>query len=177
MAITNYTESQKRANEMFKNESAILLTGKPGTGKTELVEDYRERQVALGKKVLVTASTGLAASNLNGGRTLHSALKWYPNAREYNYDRCAELLKEADILIIDEVSMLDASIINHLYRCLQHIDRKPQIIMSGDFFQLPPVAPKGVLRTYPFEVSAWKAMGLRPCILEDIVRHSYPYFK
>lgn len=177
MSIENYTESQKRANEMFNNEEAILLTGRPGTGKTELIEDYRERQEARGKKVLVTASTGLAASNLNGGRTLHSLLKWHPGAREYDYDRCVELLKDADILIIDEVSMLDASIINHLYQCLQHIDSTPQIIMSGDFFQLPPVTKKREFRQYPFEVPAWKALGLRPCVLVDIVRQNDPYFK
>lgn len=177
MAITNYTESQKKANEMFSNEQAILLTGKPGTGKTELVEDYRERQAALGKKILVTASTGLAASNLSGGRTIHSALKWNPKAEAYDYDRCVELLKDTDILIIDEVSMMDASITNHLYHCLQHVDRKPQIIMSGDFFQLPPVTKKGEFRTYPFELASWKALGLRPCVLDDVVRQRDPEFK
>lgn len=177
MAIEHYTESQIKAKKMFETEQAILITGKPGTGKTELIEDYRERQVALGKRVLVTASTGLAATNLNGGRTIHSALKWHPNAEAYDYDYCVEILKGTDILIIDEVSMMDASIINHLNRCLNYVTWCPQLIMSGDFFQLPPVTPSGNERVYPFELPAWKELDLKPCVLEDVVRQKDPEFK
>ena len=174
--ITDYTDSQERANAYVASGSNILLTGKPGTGKTEYLKDIAERQGMHGKKVVLAASTGLAASNLDGGRTIHSILHWYPNAYGLDLDRCCDVIGEADILIIDEVSMLDTSIMRHISDCVHHLDHPPQIIMSGDFFQLPPVS-KGAPRVYPFETPYWHSLNLVPCVLDDVVRQSDPEFK
>ncbi len=177
MAIQNYTPSQEKTKETINAGTDILLLGKPGTGKTELIKDVCEEQASNGKKVLVTASTGLAASNLDGGRTIHSALRWNPNSEDFKLERCSEALEKADLLVIDEVSMLGMSIINHLVNCLNYVDHKPQLILSGDFFQLPPITPKGYTRQYPFENRNWNRLGLIPCFLEEIVRQRDPEFK
>lgn len=177
MSIQNYTPSQINAKKMVNTGVDILLLGKPGTGKTALISDICEEQIAKGRKVLVTASTGLAACNLDGGRTIHSALHWNPRKKEYNFDICSEALRQADVLVVDEVSMLGSSIINHLYDCLECVERKPQLILSGDFFQLPPIAPNGYIRQYPFENPKWTSLDLTPCILEEVVRQSDAEFK
>ena len=174
--ITEYTNSQIRANACRMNGDNMLLTGKPGTGKTEFIKDIAERERAHGKKVVLAASTGLAASNLDGGRTIHSILHWYPNAKSFDLDRCCDVIEDANILIIDEVSMLNTSILKHITDCIHHINHQPQVIMSGDFFQLPPVTP-GVPRRYPFETSYWSSLNLVPCVLDDVVRQSDPEFK
>lgn len=177
MGILRYTPSQETTKETVNAGKNILLLGKPGTGKTELIKDICEEQTAKGKKVLITASTGLAASNFDGGRTIHSVLRWNPNGGDLDLWVCSRDLGSADILIIDEVSMLGTDILNHLVNCLNYVDHKPQLILSGDFFQLPPVTPRGYIRRYPFENRNWNALGLTTCFLEEIVRQRDPEFK
>ena len=177
MGIQYYTKSQERAKELINTGANILLSGKPGTGKTELIKDICEERRAEGKKILITASTGLATLNLDGGRTIHSMLRWHPRRKDYNFEKCSKALKEVDLLVIDEVSMLGTDIINHLANCLRSLEREPQLILSGDFFQLPPVTRSGYARKYPFENKNWEGFGLTPCILEEVVRQDDVEFK
>ena len=165
-----YTPSQHNANYMLSTGQNIFITGKPGTGKTKLINDFCEREISAGKKVLLTASTGLAATNLEQGKTIHSVLRWNPNKKIYNYDECTALLKQSDILVIDEVSMLGNSILKHLDECLRRLDKKLQVVMCGDFFQLPPVTKRGDLIYYPFESIYWDNLNLHPCVLQEVVR-------
>lgn len=174
--INEYTNSQLRATICREKGDNLFITGKPGVGKTEYIKAISERETAKGRKVVLAASTGLAASNLDGGRTIHSILHWYPNAKSFDLDKCCDIIKDADILIIDEVSMLDTSIMKHIANCVHHMSHKLQIIMSGDFFQLPPVAPNGH-REYPFETTYWQSLNMTPCVLDDIVRQRDPEFK
>jgi len=174
-----YTKSQKIAREKILLGKDIFITGKPGTGKTELIRNICAEQRALGKKVLVTASTGLAASNMEFGQTLHSVLNWKINVKEYSgyfYKYCALALNEADLLIVDEASMLSYSILKHLYSCLLFCENRPQIIIIGDFFQLPPVWQNN-RGLYPFETFYWKDLNLSPVILNEVVRQTDPVFK
>lgn len=163
-----YTPSQIKAEKLLDTGHNLLITGKPGTGKTSLIKDYVERK-ANSKRILLTASTGLAASNLNNGKTLHSTLNWRPSKTDYDYGTCVEKIKNCDVLVVDEVSMLSHCIIKHLYLCLQKLSSKPQLVMIGDFFQLPPVTTSS-RKKYPFESPYWEQLNLFPCLLTDVVR-------
>ena len=175
MSITRdkFTNGQKNTLKELEKQKNIILTGKPGTGKTEFLRVISAMMSVDGKKVIETGSTGMAASNLDHGHTIHSILHWHPLKERYDYDYCSSSIDGADLLIIDEVSMLNTAIINHLFECLEHTVKRPQIIMSGDFFQLPPVKDK----LYPFENKHWGDFGLTPCVLTDVVRQADPEYK
>ena len=113
------TNGQKNALHEFNSGKNILLLGDPGTGKSTLISAIVENAVATGKKVVRTASTGIAAQ-LIGGRTIHSLLKAFPGMSTNNidYDSKAKNLVGIDVLIIDEISMLGKTFIDYLYQCL-----------------------------------------------------------
>lgn len=144
----------------------VFLTGKAGTGKTTFLKYVREH---CAKKMVVLAPTGVAAINA-GGVTLHSFFQlpfgtYLPTAKTvwggeqhqvYNKNQLLEklrfqkakrdLIKELELLIIDEVSMVRADIIDAIDAVLRSVRRKPhlpfggvQLLLIGDLFQLPPV--------------------------------------
>lgn len=140
----------------------IFLTGKAGTGKTTFVNDFVKRTK---KKHIIVAPTGIAAINA-GGVTIHSMFglplrTFIPTLDridaslamnipdlvshfKYNKDKL-KLLREIEIIIIDEVSMLRADVLDMMDFSLRHIRRNPQkfggvqMLFVGDLYQLPPV--------------------------------------
>ncbi len=149
-------------NEMFtlaadivlNTSQSVFLTGKAGTGKTTFLHYIRKHA---DKNVIVAAPTGVAAINA-GGVTLHSLLQlpfepFTPNFEgkkklDFHFKlrkSKIEMLRELDLLIIDEVSMLRADMldaIDHLlkrYRNNQKVFGGVQILFIGDMYQLPPV--------------------------------------
>lgn len=143
--------------EDFVNQTTehLFLTGKAGTGKTTFLRHIRE---TTHKKVVVAAPTGVAAINA-GGVTLHSLfqLPFEPYIPGYsiaslkkNFFRFSkqkiDLLKQLELLIIDEVSMLRADTLDAIDSTLRIIRRNSrpfagvQVLYIGDLFQLPPVA-------------------------------------
>jgi ATP-dependent exoDNAse (exonuclease V) alpha subunit len=127
-----------------KTSNAIFLTGRAGTGKTTFLRDFLEQSDL---KSLVIAPTGIAALNA-GGQTAHSLFKFPPNLiRPQDVKRVREgrLLRSIDILVIDEISMVRADLMDGIDRSLR-LHRgvaKPfggvKLLCVGDSAQLPPV--------------------------------------
>ncbi|PLS31294.1 ATP-dependent endonuclease [Bifidobacterium margollesii] len=145
---------QSEALAILKAGASVFLTGAPGAGKTyvlnEFVHDVRRR----GASVAVTASTGIAATHING-QTIHSwsgigvSTVLTESVLKRIRTRRRKQLNAADVLVIDEVSMLHAwlfDMVDHVCRVVRHDDRPfggLQVVLSGDFFQLPPVSVSG----------------------------------
>lgn len=132
----------------------VFLTGAPGAGKTYVLNEFIRQARADGASVSVTASTGIAATHING-TTIHSwsgvglATALTDSLIKTVRTRRKRKLREADILIIDEVSMLHAwlfDMVDQVCRIIRR-DERPfgglQVVLSGDFFQLPPVSVSG----------------------------------
>lgn len=163
MVLTN---GQLSALQLFCSGENILLLGDSGTGKSTLISAFVQQAEQSGKRVAKTASTGIAAQ-LIGGRTIHSLLRAYPGVRneKIDYKEKAKNLDDVDVLIIDEISMLGQFFVQYLHNCLNCASHHVQLVMSGDFFQLPPVKDE-----YAFLSPYWKLLNLIPCILTEVIR-------
>lgn len=129
----------------------VFLTGAPGAGKTYVLNKFIANARAHGANVAVCASTGIAATHLNG-QTIHSfsgigvATALTQTLRKQIKSRRKRQIAAVDILVIDEVSMMHAWLFDMVDQVCQMIrkDVRPfggmQVILSGDFFQLPPVS-------------------------------------
>lgn len=158
---------------------SVFLTGPAGSGKTYVLNQFVRYARDNGKKVAVTASTGLAATHL-GGNTIHSwsGIGIHDEVKKYMISEMSKSRRDqiisADILIIDEVSML------HDYRLdmVEEICRKVreddqpfgglQVVLCGDFYQLPPIN-RGDGRQGSFIVGSESWANLDPvvCYLDE----------
>lgn len=163
----------------------VFLTGAPGAGKTYVLNQLVELARQSGKNVAVTASTGIAATHI-GGTTIHS---WSGMGIKSQLDRhdlkrlsgIGKLVKRynvADILVIDEVSMLDGErldTINQLSKVLRR-DERPfgglQVILVGDLFQLPPVNRGSDQLDFAHTSPAWQELAPVICYITEQHRQS-----
>jgi len=170
---------QTLALEIMGAGESVLLTGPAGSGKTYVLNEFIRRAKRSGKHVSVTATTGLAATHLNGN-TIHSwsGIGIYDELPRGFHDSLLkgrrDTITKTDILIIDEVSML------HDYRLdmVDQIARKVrdkdepfggiQVILCGDFFQLPPVTRRDS-RPGGFIVNSqvWQDLDPTVCYLSE----------
>ena len=128
-----------------EDQQFIFLTGAAGTGKTTLLERVKNQ---LSAKKMVVAPTGIAALNI-GGTTINSAFRigfeTIPIVKKSKDPRFAKLLKNLELLIIDEVSMVRAPMLDaisqslQMYKILQNLLEVLMYLACGDLFQLPPV--------------------------------------
>jgi ATP-dependent exoDNAse (exonuclease V) alpha subunit len=176
---------QKEALDILKSGYNTFLTGAPGSGKTFLLNEYikylRKNNVA----VSITASTGIAATHM-GGTTLHSwsGLGIKEKLDDQEAKKICEKgyvrkrIKNAGVLIIDEISMIKASQFEAVNKICQYAKRIPrpfggmQIVCSGDFFQLPPVerpidGQPGKETEFVDESDVWKKMDMKICYLDE----------
>jgi len=170
---------QSLALAILDSGRSIFLTGPAGSGKTYVLNQFIRDARASGKSVAVTASTGLAATHL-GGTTIH-AWSGIGVADELHKRHISDMTKtrrdqitNADILVLDEVSMLHdyrLDMINEICKKVRESE-KPfgglQVVLSGDFFQLPPVNRDGS-REGGFVVhsEAWQELDPVICYLEE----------
>ncbi len=171
---------QKQALEILKSGHNVLLTGPAGSGKTYLLNQY----VAYLKKnkigVAITASTGIAATHI-GGRTIHSwagiGIKDVLSKKDIQaLTKKAYLKKQfekTEVLVIDEISMLHAHRLDIINEVCQAFKKNylpfggMQIVMSGDFFQLPPISRGGGEAEFVYKSEAWRDMDLHVCYLSE----------
>jgi exodeoxyribonuclease V alpha subunit len=126
-------------------DKVVVITGGPGTGKTTLVRGVTQILAEKGQRVLLAAPTGRAAKRLQEAtgkeaRTIHRLLEFSP--REQVFCRNAENPLDADVVVLDEVSMLDVELAAHL---LDAVPPECRLVMVGDADQLPSVGPGNVL--------------------------------
>lgn len=163
----------------------IFLSGGAGSGKSYVIEEYVKTRKKLNPDVniAITATTGLAALNI-GGETIHSLsglgftkttyAEYLKTASGRWFHDTQDRLKAIDILIIDEVSMLSAQALNFVIDRVMHAKGKlPQIILAGDFTQLPPVARSEDISQYGQEIAnfcyncrTWKEINPVVCYLD-----------
>lgn len=162
----------------------MLLTGAAGTGKTYLLNEFIRRSRRRGKHVAVTATTGLAATHLNGS-TIHawSGIGVYDEIDDKYISKLSkqrqDLIQNADILVIDEISMLHdfrLDLIDQVTRRIRETDAPfggLQVVLCGDFYQLPPVNRRDS-RQGSFVVSsqAWQDGGFTVCYLDEQYRQA-----
>ncbi|MFA6554669.1 MAG: AAA family ATPase [Candidatus Paceibacterota bacterium] len=178
--------TQRDALNILKSGKNVFITGPAGSGKTFVVNEYirylKEHDVPIG----ITASTGIAATHM-GGVTIHSWTGIGIKDR-LSLDEIEEIgqkgyvknkLLEAKVLIIDEVSMLHHFRLDIVDSVLKHVRKSEepfgglQVVLCGDFFQLPPVSRMGEPEArFIYNSDSWKEAGFVVCYLHENFRQN-----
>ncbi|MFH1456899.1 MAG: helix-turn-helix domain-containing protein [Patescibacteria group bacterium] len=174
---------QTQALDILKMGKNVFLTGSAGSGKTYVLNSYIEYLKKHKIGVGITAATGIAATHL-GGTTIHSwsgiGIKDKLSNNDIKFLLKKPYLKKHffnnDVLIIDEISMLHANqldLVNNLCQAFRQ-SIQPfgglQIILSGDFFQLPPIGKNNQIAQWATESEVWQNMDLNICYLTEQYR-------
>lgn len=149
-----YNADQKMAIKRAYLHDFLIITGGPGTGKTTIIkaicEFYRLKNhlsyESLKEKLVLLAPTGRASKRMSEAtllpaQTIHRFLKWNKDTNTFAINEYHK--SDAEFVIIDEASMVDTILLDHLLKGLSY---KTKIILVGDYHQLPSVSPGQVLR-------------------------------
>ena len=186
------TPSQRNAMRHLLAGEDVFLTGKAGTGKSFVMNLFLAECKNRGLQTVAMAPTGTAALNLIDGSTIHRTLR----IKNGVLDPCdarqsqlrSQVLAEADVVVIDEISMCRLDLFDRVMAKVRHARKKKgakQVVVVGDFFQLPPIAigeeGKLLKELYPaaktffaFNGAMWAEMGFVPCLLNEVVRQPDP---
>lgn len=187
ISISTLTQDQRNAYETMISGQNVFLTGEAGTGKSYVIHAFIQEMQKQYKNVLVCAPTGVAAINV-GGVTIHRCFQASIEPQiDKRIERVPEEVKQADIIIIDEISMCRIDLFDYVVRVVAKAEesclKRKQLIVVGDFFQLPPVTVKQdyevLSQIYPeydkgfaFESQNWKDLDLKKIELKNIMRQS-----
>ncbi len=179
---------QAQALELLKTGRNVFVTGAAGSGKTHLINSYIAYLRARGVDIGVTASTGIAATHM-GGVTIHSwsGIGVHSYLSEYDIEAMrekpylAKRFAQVKVLIIDEVSMLHhfrLDLVDQVLRTMKKVDDPfggVQVVLCGDFFQLPPVSRAGEPESlFVYRSDAWQNGDFTICYLEEQFRQNDP---
>ncbi|PGH03414.1 hypothetical protein AJ79_07380 [Helicocarpus griseus UAMH5409] len=188
------SEEQKRVVEaIVEDGKSIFFTGSAGTGKSvlmrEIIRKLRVKYRREPDRIAVTASTGLAACNIEGV-TLHSfagiglgkepAADLVKKVKRNQKNRTRWL--RTKVLIIDEISMVDGDLFDKLEEVARKIrnNGRPfggiQLVVTGDFFQLPPVPDSNKVAKFAFGASTWNTTIQHTILLTHVFRQKDPKF-
>ena len=194
----NLTADQQKALDAVNSGRNVFITGGAGTGKSYLLRAIVYTLMSAGKKVIVCAPTGIAAANV-GGMTIHTTFNFNSSVlispkRKKPVQRVTNPVKGADVIIIDEISMCRLDVFEAVVASIMKAETvsgiHKQIIVMGDFYQLPPVIDGGQFdrqiltdyygttlgHGYAFQSSAWNECHFLPVVMTQIVRQSDPVF-
>ncbi len=140
------SEKQELAIRAVIENTVTIITGGPGVGKTTIINSIIKILEAKRNRILIAAPTGRAAKRLSEttgkmAMTIHRLLKFNAGKRTFEFND--RNLLDADVFIVDEVSMIDILLMNHL---LNAIPVNAKLILVGDIDQLPSVGPGNVLK-------------------------------
>lgn len=174
--------TQAEALTILNSGASVLLTGAAGTGKTYTLQSFIKEAKKQGKHVAVTATTGLAATHLNG-TTIHawSGMGVFDAVEKQLLQRLGkarrERINKVDILIIDEISMLHDFRLDMVDEIMRYVrdNQEPfggvQVVLCGDFFQLPPVNRHGGRQgSFITDSQVWHKNVFSVCYLEEQYR-------
>jgi ATP-dependent DNA helicase PIF1 len=182
-------EQRKILDIVVEKKQSVFFTGSAGTGKSvlmrEIIAKLKQKHARDPDRVAVTASTGLAACNI-GGVTLHSfagiGLGKEPAEQLVKKIKRNQKHKQrwmrCKCLIVDEISMVDGDLFDKLEHCARQIrgNGRPwggiQLVVTGDFFQLPPVPEAGKVAKFAFEGSTWPTTMHHTIGLKQIFRQT-----
>jgi ATP-dependent DNA helicase PIF1 len=186
-------EQQHVLDLISEKKKAVFFTGAAGTGKSvllrEIIATLRKKYLREPDRVAVTASTGLAACNI-GGVTLHSFA-----GIGLGKEDVPELVKKikrnqkakhrwmrTKVLVVDEISMVDGDLFDKLEAIARQIrnNGRPfggiQLVITGDFFQLPPVPDSGKIAKFAFDAATWSTSIEYTIGLHQVFRQKDPTF-
>lgn len=179
--------TQQQALNVLKTGVNVFLTGEPGSGKTYTINEYIRYLRSKNIGVAITASTGIAATHI-GGITIHSwsgigikqGLKSKDIDRIAMNKRITKRIQKARVLIIDEASMINGQTLEDIDQVCQAVKSSPdpfgglQVVLVGDFFQLPPVKNDG--DAFAFMSPAWARLQPVPCYITEQHRQTDDVF-
>ncbi len=176
---------QAKALNFLKSGKNIFLTGSAGTGKTHVLNQFIQYLKDAKIEVAVTASTGIAATHIKGS-TIHSwagiGVKQKLNEKELvslkKQKHFRDKVNKTKVLLIDEISMLHKDQLNTIHKVLSYCRDSNlafggiQVILSGDFFQLPPIGNYGERSRdkFAFMSETWQIADFKICYLTQQYR-------
>ncbi|HEY0220794.1 MAG TPA: AAA family ATPase, partial [Candidatus Paceibacterota bacterium] len=179
--------TQSDALEILKMGKNVFLTGPAGSGKTFVLNSYIKYLKSHAVDVAITASTGIAATHI-GGQTIHSwsGLGIRDNLTEYELEELLEKqylykrFEKTKVLVIDEISMLDSERLDLVDWVCRSMKRNSssfggiQIIVCGDFFQLPPISRnstdafgENIKPNFSYKADSWSRAKFTVCYIEE----------
>src|SRR3989338_8969619 len=185
--------TQAEALNILKTGASVFLTGEPGAGKTHTINEYVSYLRAHNIEPAITASTGIAATHIGGltihswsGIVIHTSLAMQDIRRIASSKHIGKRIRETNVLIIDECSMLPPKTLDMVEAVCREARKsyEPfgglQIILVGDFLQLPPIIKRKseddsdqiILLDEPearfaYDSSAWTRAKLTMCYLTE----------